>query len=117
MEEQVKLTCSACGAEVFRMPKPAPKNGREAKQSLFHCEYCGAVNLKDGTVRGKKEFTAQERPPEEKGGSVWKAILGIGITVISGIFLGKFIKNQQGNIGGSKGDPAAGARHPWDPLK
>ncbi len=114
MEEQVQLTCEECGAEVIRSYKEPPKNAREGKQPLFHCEYCGAVNLRDGTVRGKKEYPAQKRPQEEKDGSFWKILAGVVFTVISGIVLGKVIKSRQGNVGGNQGGPAVGHKYPWE---
>ncbi len=52
--EKGKIKCGDCGKINERVLKPKPRNGREAKLIYFLCDYCGAKNLRDGTISGKK---------------------------------------------------------------
>jgi DNA-directed RNA polymerase subunit RPC12/RpoP len=84
--EEVKLICGNCGEETSRPPKPEPKNAREGRQVRFHCEYCGARNLRDGSViprtlevkEDPKEI--QEEPEKKESGDGGKlALLSVAI--------------------------------------
>lgn len=116
--EEVSLICGACGAEIFRLPKPEPRNAREAKQALFHCDYCGAVNLRDGTVMPKKEFPRQEINQEEKKDSAYNPILFLISIILTaagvGLAIKKIIKNRQINTDQNPDDPGANLKHPWE---
>lgn len=99
--DEVILVCKACGAEIVRQAKPEPKDGREAKQSLFHCDNCGAVNLRDGTIRVKRGFGNPESYAEEDGGSgdgVFKAMVAIAGVVLAAVGF-KVWKDSQSNQG------------------
>lgn len=115
--EEVKLICGNCKTETFRLPKEPPTNAREAKQALFHCEHCGVVNLRDGTVRVKKAQEVQEilEQKQEKP-SVVKVILGALMAVAAAILLGKFIKGQGGSPGNSPKNTGQDSKFPWNPL-
>lgn len=99
--DEVILICKACGAETVRQAKPEPKDGREAKQALFHCDNCGAVNLRDGTLRVKRGFRKPESYEEEDGGSgdgVLKAVVAIAMAVLTAVGF-KAWKDSQNNQG------------------
>ncbi len=100
--DEVILECKACGAETLRPPKPEPQNGREAKQALFHCESCGAVNLRDGTLRTKRGLLKLEPSKEEKGDDFWDGVREIGLVILGAVMavLGvKVWKDSQGGAG------------------
>jgi hypothetical protein len=61
--EKIKKICKACGQENLRLPKPDPKNAREANQVDFICEKCGAKNLRNGTAAFKKEAVPVKQDP------------------------------------------------------
>lgn len=99
--DEVILVCKACGAETVRQAKLEPKDGREAKQSLFHCDNCGAVNLRDGTLRVKRGFGKPESYEEGDSGSgdgVLKAVMAIAGAVLAAVGF-KSWKDSQGNQG------------------
>lgn len=90
MEEE-KLVCGNCGEETMRPPKPKPKNAKEARQVLFHCEGCGARNLRDGTAiprtvkdQDDTEIIQQDKPTEKQNSGAGilalLGVLGVGIT-------------------------------------
>jgi len=93
--EEVKLTCGNCGTETFRPPKLEPKNAREKKQMLFHCENCGARNLRDGTAIPRNIKVQdptkgiQDEPKEKPGGiaGIFIVLLGIVAAIAAAIFL------------------------------
>jgi hypothetical protein len=116
--EEVSLVCGNCSEETFRPAKEPPKNAREAKQALFHCEHCGAINLRDGTVRVKKVQEVREIPEQkqERGPSAGKVILGALVAVVAAIFLGKFIKGQGGSSGNSPKSTGQDHKSPWSPI-
>jgi len=119
--EEIKLICKACGEETTRLPKPAPQNAREGKQSLFHCPYCKAVNLRDGTIRTRKLLGIQKVPEEKKEGSSGRKVLGtiyLGIlTIVTFIFLRKFLKGQGSGPGNNLGDPGQTDKLPWNSIR
>lgn len=115
--EEVKLICGNCKTETFRLPKEPPTNAREAKQALFHCEHCGVVNLRDGSIRVKKAQEVQEiTQQKQEGPSVVKVILGFFVAVAAAIFLGKFMKGQGGSPGNSPKNTGQDSKFPWNPL-
>lgn len=126
--EEVKLICGNCKTETFRLPKEPPTNAREKKQALFHCEHCGVVNLRDGSVRLKK---AQEVPKvlekkqeileqKKEGPSVgWRRFVAMTfLGALAFIFLKKSLKGPGGggSVGNSPSDPGQGSKFPWSPV-
>lgn len=99
--EEVILGCKACGAETVRQLRPEPKDAREAKQILFHCESCGAVNLRDGTLRTKRVLVKSDSG-EEKDGDFLDGIVKTAAVMAAAVLavLGfKAWKNSQGGQG------------------
>ncbi len=119
--EEIKLTCNACGAEIMRLPKPAPQNAREGKQPRFHCEYCGAVNLRDGTIRTKRSLEVLEAPEKKKEeSSISKVVVPIAtvvLGVLAVIFLRKAIKGKGNGPGNISGGPGQSDRLPWNSIR
>lgn len=127
--EEVRLVCGHCKAETFRPPKEPPTNAREAKQALFHCEHCGVVNLRDGTVRVKKAQQVQEIPEKKQEVSEQKkqeSSTGWGAFIIAILGAAAFILFKKslkgpgsgGGVGNSPGpnSPGQGPKFPWSPV-
>jgi len=118
--EEVRLVCGNCGEETFRPAKEPPTNAREAKQALFHCEHCGVVNLRDGTVRVKKtqelqEITEQKNKDSSGGKGIFTIVMTTILSVVAFIILKKSIKGHEGS-GSNPENPGQEPKFPWRPI-
>lgn len=116
--EEVKLICDNCGEETSRPYKPEPKNAREGRQMRFHCEYCGARNLRDGTaiprtLEVQDDHKAIQEEPEKKtsgdGGKL--AIIGVAVAGVAAIAY-KLYKQSKAK----PQEPGERQSSPFDPL-
>lgn len=118
--EEIRLVCGNCGKETFRPAKEPPTNAREAKQTRFHCEHCGVVNLRDGTVRVKKtqevqEITEQKNNDSSGDKGIFTIVMTTIVSVVAFIILKKSIKGP-GGTGNNLGNSGQGTKYPWRPT-
>jgi hypothetical protein len=123
--EGITLTCENCGEQTIRPSKPEPQNAREGKQVLFHCEYCGAVNLRDGSIRTRKAPEPQVLPDKsqvtpkekEKWFSIGQTIVTFALGVLALIFLRKGIKGPGDSPRDTSGGPGQSYKTPWSSIR